>query len=70
MVQEAIAHGCFVDVARFGVVDFEMLIRAVYVRARYEIMMQFEDMIHEMQLKLEHILLCALASDKFSPGFQ
>ena len=67
MMQETIAHRGFVNVAEFGIVDFEMLIGTVNVGFSFEIIVKIKDVIHEMQAKLLHILLVPLASDKLAP---
>ena len=67
MVKQTITDGGFMDIAGLGIIDFEMLVGAVGVGFAFEIVVQIKDMIHQMQLKLLHILLVTLAFDKLAP---
>jgi hypothetical protein len=67
VMEKTVTDGGFVDVARFGVVDLEMLVLAMSIGMILEIVVKCEDVIHEMQLKLKHVLLLALTFDKLAP---
>ena len=70
VVEQAVAHGCFMDVARFRVTDVKGTIRPVPIRTGNEVSMQQEDVIHEMQGEFLDICLVPFADDEFRPCFQ
>ena len=47
VVEEAVANTRFVDVARFWIVDLEMLISAVRICFVLQILMELQDVMHE-----------------------
>lgn len=67
MMHQSVAHAGFVDVARFGIIDFKSLISAVPVGFIFQIMMQRQNIIHEMQRKFSHIFALLFSTQKLSP---
>jgi len=67
MMQEPIADRSLVDVARLRVVDFECFVCAVAVRFGFEIVVERKDVVHQAMLKILHVFLLALPTDKLAP---
>ena len=67
MVEQAVADGCFVDIARLRVGDLEMLVAAVTVRLVPQIAMKRENIVHETKLELLHVALMPLSFQEFTP---
>ena len=69
MMQQPIPHGRFVDFARLWIVNAEIGISTVTVRAVHQIQMQIRDLVPEMEHELLHIFLLSFPSDKLLPSF-
>lgn len=67
MVEQSVAHGRFVDVARFGIVDPERRITAVPVGLVGQFAIKRENVVHESGRKLLDIFAAALVFQKFAP---
>ena len=70
MVQQPVADACFMYVAWLGVGDFEMMISAVHVCFSLQLLVQSKDMVHQICLKLLHVLFAALTPYKLLPRFK
>ena len=67
MMQKSVAHGRFVNVARFRVGDVESVVAAMCVRFVFQVAVEREDVVHEPMLELLHVALIALTAQKFLP---
>ncbi len=67
VVQEPIAHFCFVDVSRFRVGDIEGMVRGVFVGFRREIIVQGDKVSHEIALENLHVFFCFFTDGKLAP---
>lgn len=67
MVQEAIANGGLVNIARLWVCDLEAVVRAVRVGTGGEIRVECQDILHESVLEFQDIGLAALARQELFP---
>jgi hypothetical protein len=67
MMQQAVAHACFVYVAGLGVADTKVFVPAVLVCALFQVALEREDVVHECVLEFLHVLLLALAAHEFTP---
>lgn len=56
MVRESVSNRCFVNIARFWIIDFEKLVRSMAIRLLSQVVMQCEDVIHEVHSKLNNVL--------------
>ena len=61
-MQKPVPNGRFVNVARFGIVDPERLIRSVSVSLIKELAVQGEDIISQMKRKSFDVFAAALIS--------
>ena len=66
-MQKSVAHGRFVNVARFRVGDVESVVAAMCVRFVFQVAVEREDVVHEPMLELLHVALIALTAQKFLP---
>ena len=67
MMQQPVADRGFVDIAGFGVVDFESLIWAVLVGMMKEICVKIKNIHHKIAFKLNDIQFFVLAANKLLP---
>lgn len=68
VMQHPISHARFVNVSWLGVIDLESLIGTVSICFRLERLMEINEMIHEMQLKLLDVFFLLLAFSEIFPG--
>lgn len=69
-MEKPVAHRCLVDVAGFGVVDAEVVVRAMCVRFGLELFVEKSGLIYQTVLELQNVLLAALACAEFLPRFK
>ena len=69
VVQQPILYGRFVDFARLWIINAEMRISAVTVRAVHQIQMQIRNLVPEMEHEFLHVFLLSFSSDKLLPSF-
>src|SRR3989344_2769163 len=67
VMPEPVAHARLVDVARLGVAYPEVVVAAVAVCACREVLVETEDVCHQVPPELLHINACALPFYEFSP---
>lgn len=67
-MQEPVAHGGLVDMARLGVGDMKWLIRAVPPRAGRQLLVERKDVILQSEFKRLNVRLRPLAAPEFPPG--
>lgn len=67
MMQKPVPNGGLVNVARFGIVDPECLIRPVLISFIGEFAMQRQNIVGQMKRKSFDVLAAALIAKKFSP---
>lgn len=70
VVQQTITHACFVNAPWLRVGNVECVVRAVRVRTRGKITVQCKHVVHQLVLKLLHILFLSLSPHKFLPRFE
>ena len=66
-MQEPVAYGRLVDVARLGIGDLEGVITAVAIRFLFQVVMKIEDIVHQRVLEFLHVVLLALTCRKLLP---
>jgi len=66
-MQKSVADACFVYVARFRVVYFEVLVSSVMIRTRNEISMERNDIIHQISSECLYILTLTFSLYEFFP---
>jgi len=70
VMYEPVAYARLVDIARFRVADFEMVIAAVAIGTCRKFVMQGEDVLHQVSPKFLHIRALVLSSYEFPPRFK
>lgn len=68
VVQEPISNTCFMDVSWLWVVNLERVVFAVFVGLILQIVMQRQNIIHEVELEFLYIFLVPFALNELLPG--
>lgn len=67
MMKQAVTHACLVNVSRLRVGDVERVVAAVAIRFRFQVRVERQDIVHELQAEFLHISLLPLAPQEFFP---
>ncbi len=70
MVQKPVAHACFVNIARFRIIDTERFIRPVLISFIDKLLMQCPNIVGQMKRKSFDVFTAALVTKEFTPGDQ
>ena len=68
VVKQAVSDFGFMDIPRFGIRNFEILVGWMFIGFLGQIAVKWDDVTHEIAFKFLNITLFALASDKFFPS--
>lgn len=69
-VEETVSDTRFMNMARFGVGDTERVIGSMSVCLPDKVVVEREDIVHEMEFKFLHVLFFGLAPHEPFPGFE
>lgn len=67
MMHQTILHGCFMNVARFGIINAEGMVRAMSVRLLLQLLVKGNDAVREMHRIVDDVLAISLSAQKFFP---
>src|SRR3990167_7168039 len=67
MMQNAISHTGFVNVSRLGIRNTECVIRTMLICSGSQIVMEIDEIFHEIAFKLLYVLALSFAYAKFLP---
>jgi hypothetical protein len=70
MMQEPVAHACFMYVARLRIGYLERLVAAMTISAIHEVTMERKDVVHQTRSEFLHIWLFTLAAQEFLPSLK
>ena len=56
MMDEPVTHTGLVDISWLWVVDLKWMVRTVFIRFIYQLLMESEDVVYEVQGELSYIL--------------
>ena len=68
MMEQPITHARLMDIARFRITDSKMFIAAMLVLARNEIVMESDNVVHQMSREFLHIFSVAFPLYEFFPS--
>lgn len=69
-MQKPIPDARFMNVARFRIGDFEMLVCRMDVHFRNKLEVERDDVRHQISLEFLHVFTRSLAADKFFPRLE
>ena len=70
MVEEPVSHGCFVNMAGFGVGDTKGMIGTMHIGFGHQVTMESQNIIHQVQFKLFYIFFLCFPSFELLPGLE